>query len=407
MNNNSRAIFRSYVHRLSEMTRTWRRATAPGALVMESKAPSAMMSDSASECRAGSQAELVIANLTAESREPLQSKTSAQVRETHTQIGPEKRWNYPTISGLASMVQHVLRAGRVPAAARAGVAALALLIAGSGLFVLPATAATTACTPSGTVPAGQPDAGKAYNTCLAITYSGGNQTFAPPVGRYIETRVWGAAGATGYHVNRVAGYAGFGGAGAFAGGGFVASAVTPVAVVVGEGGIYQSDFTAIITGYGGGGSRNPASGVSSNGGHTRGGGLSGIFYTSSPFTGAYGAVNTAADPIIVAAGGGGAAASSWSTSPGSGGGLTGLAGTTSGASMVPSTNCTAAVYSVAQGGTQSAGGSKGTGSAVVSGNNATNGSKWYGGNGALTPRHDRWRWRQCWRRRRLLRRRRR
>ncbi|MFM9426035.1 putative repeat protein (TIGR01451 family) [Variovorax sp. GrIS 2.14] len=253
------------------------------------------------------------------------------------------------------------------------------------MFALPAEAAVTSCTPSGTVPTGQPGAGAAYNNCRVVTNSGGDQTLAVPAGNYVESRVWGAAGATGYWVNVSefgnSGYGGYGGAGAFAKGGFVANGTT-LYVVVGDGGRYFPNGASLTTPYGGGGTRNPTAGGAFY--QSQGGGLSGIFYGASPFGGSYGSVNGSADPIIVAGGGGGADASSWGDSPGSGGGLTGLTGTTSGMNPGAGGTCVASVYTPAGGGSQSGGGSKGTGSAVLAGSNSTNGSKWYGGLGSAS-----------------------
>ncbi|MEB0114451.1 hypothetical protein QN397_24525, partial [Variovorax sp. RTB1] len=131
------------------------------------------------------------------------------------------------------------------------------------MFALPAQAAVTSCTPSGTVPAGQPGAGAAYNNCRVVTNSGGDQTLAVPAGNYVESRVWGAAGATGYWVNVSefgnSGYGGYGGAGAFAKGGFVANGTT-LYLVVGDGGRYFPNGAALTTPYGGGGTRNPTTG---------------------------------------------------------------------------------------------------------------------------------------------------
>ena len=217
-----------------------------------------------------------------------------------------------------------------------------LLVLLASFVSAPTLAAQAACTPQ-----------SGFNSCVRVTYSGGDQSFTVPPGvTSVFIKAWGAGGGgpnTSYYATQRGG-----GGGGFASGTLAVTAGTALGVRVGEGGGVNDTSTPYGGGGAGGTSQATAIGAS-------GGGLSGVFATT---------VYTQANARLIAGGGGGSSPGADVGTPAGGGG-----GGTSGSDD--------GVSASGRPGTQAGGGAAGSGGTCNLGA-PTAGTALQGGNGGST-----------------------
>ncbi len=192
-----------------------------------------------------------------------------------------------------------------------------------------------------------------YNTCVQITYAGGDQAFTVPTGvSSIYIKAWGAGGGgpnTSYYATQRGG-----GGGGFASGALAVTAGSALGIRVGQGGRVNSTSGS----YGGGGAGGDGASTSRG---ASGGGLSGVFAGTS--------YSQATARLIAGAGGGSSPGADTGTPGGGGGG--GAVGGSDG------------VDASGKGGTQSVGGAAGSGGTCNRGD-AEQGLALRGGQGGST-----------------------
>ncbi|BEP63073.1 hypothetical protein GmRootV213_36270 [Variovorax sp. V213] len=217
-----------------------------------------------------------------------------------------------------------------------------LLVLLASFVSAPALAAQVACTPQ-----------SGFNSCVRVTYSGGDQTFTVPTGvTSVFIKAWGAGGGgpnTSYYTAQRGG-----GGGGFSSGTLAVTAGTALGVRVGEGGGVNDASTTYGGGGAGGNAQATAIGAS-------GGGLSGVFATTT---------YTQGNARLIAGGGGGSSPGADVGTPAAGGG---------GGASGRDDNVAAS----GRPGTQAAGGAAGTGGTCNLGA-PTGGTALQGGNGGST-----------------------
>ncbi|WP_431123833.1 prealbumin-like fold domain-containing protein [Variovorax paradoxus] len=217
-----------------------------------------------------------------------------------------------------------------------------LLVLLASFVSAPTLAAQAACTPQ-----------SGFNSCVRVTYSGGDQTFTVPTGvTSVFIKAWGAGGGgpnTSYYPTQRGG-----GGGGFSSGTLAVTAGTALGVRVGEGGGVNDASTTYGGGGAGGNAQATAIGAS-------GGGLSGVFATTT---------YTQANARLIAGGGGGSSPGADVGTPSAGGG---------GGASGRDDNVAAS----GRPGTQAAGGAAGTGGTCNLGA-PTGGTALQGGNGGST-----------------------
>ncbi|WP_307598099.1 beta strand repeat-containing protein [Variovorax boronicumulans] len=244
-------------------------------------------------------------------------------------------------AGMAGQMTQFLFSGVRRARAVLALAALWTLLA-LLLTPAPARAAQATCTPQ-----------SGYNSCVRVTYSGGDQTFTVPTGvTSVFIKAWGAGGGgpnSSYFPTQRGG-----GGGGFASGTLTVAAGAALGVRVGEGGGVND--TSTTYGGGGAGGTSQATAIGSSGG-----GLSGVFATTT---------YTQGNARLIAGGGGGSSPGGDVGTPAGGGGG-GASGSDDG------------VAASGRPGTQAAGGAAGSGGTCNLGA-PTAGSALQGGNGGST-----------------------